>query len=170
MGHSIQVSPFRFNSGRKCSRSASVRLAGSLSAGTPSYGPSSSSDSVKRAFRVCHHALASAQAPDLARRKKRYARLPTSDEPPVPLDPTAASTPGVSILRPLRGLDCNLYENLEASFRQDYRKFEIIFSVADEADAAIPIVKELCDRYPNVQSKLIVGEHSSTGLCHDRNP
>ncbi|GAA6013065.1 hypothetical protein JCM8202_003005 [Rhodotorula sphaerocarpa] len=94
----------------------------------------------------------------LSQAKKRYARLPTSDEPPVPLDPTAASTPGVSILRPLRGLDCNLYENLEASFRQDYRKFEIIFSVADEADAAIPIVKELCDRYPNVQSKLIVGQ------------
>lgn len=63
----------------------------------------------------------------------------------------------MSILRPLRGLDCNLFENLEASFRQDYRKFEIIFSVADEADSAIPIVKELCARYPNVPSKLIIG-------------
>lgn len=64
----------------------------------------------------------------------------------------------MSILRPLRGLDCNLYENLEASFRQDYPDFEIIFSVADEADAAIPIVKELCARYPNIPTKLIIGK------------
>lgn len=64
----------------------------------------------------------------------------------------------MSILRPLRGLDCNLYENLEASFRQDYPNFEILFSVADEADAAIPIVHELCERYPHVSAKLIIGQ------------
>ncbi|GAA5941109.1 ceramide glucosyltransferase [Sporobolomyces koalae] len=88
--------------------------------------------------------------------RKRYARLPTS-EPPV--DPLPADlAPGVSILRPLRGLDTNLYENLEASFLQDYPKFEIIFSVADEADAAIPIVHELTERYPNVEAKLLIGE------------
>lgn len=63
----------------------------------------------------------------------------------------------MSILRPLRGLDCNLYENLEASFLQDYPKFEIIFSVADEADAAIPIVEELRRKYPKVPAELIVG-------------
>lgn len=90
--------------------------------------------------------------------KKRYSRLPTSDAPPPPLDPATDAIPPVSILRPLRGLDCNLYENLEASFRQDYPNFEIIFSVADEADAAIPIVKELCARYPNIPTKLIIGQ------------
>ncbi|GAA5989275.1 hypothetical protein JCM10908_001235 [Rhodotorula pacifica] len=94
----------------------------------------------------------------LRQAKKRYSRLATSDPPPPALDPAAPSTPGVSILRPLRGLDCNLYENLEASFRQGYPKFEIIFSVADEADTAIPIVKELCARYPNVPTKLIIGQ------------
>ncbi|GAA5848353.1 hypothetical protein JCM8547_004487 [Rhodosporidiobolus lusitaniae] len=88
--------------------------------------------------------------------RKRYSRSPTSQLPPPPLD--AASAPGVTILRPLRGLDCNLYENLEASFLQDYPRFEIIFSVADEGDAAIPIVEELRKKYPKVQSKLIVGQ------------
>ena len=88
--------------------------------------------------------------------KKRYSRLPTSDPPPPPVDP--ASCPGVSILRPLRGLDCNLYENLEASFRQDYPRFELVFSVADEADAAIPIVRELQQRYPHVDSDLVIGQ------------
>ncbi|BGP37859.1 Ceramide glucosyltransferase [Rhodotorula kratochvilovae] len=90
--------------------------------------------------------------------RKRYSRLPTSEAPPAPLD--AASAPGVSILRPLRGLDCNLYENLEASFLQDYPNFELIFSVADEADAAIPLVQELQKKYPHVHSQLLVGEET----------
>ncbi|GAA6009105.1 hypothetical protein JCM10207_004095 [Rhodosporidiobolus poonsookiae] len=88
--------------------------------------------------------------------RRRYSRSPKSEQPPPPLDPESA--PGVSILRPLRGLDCNLYENLEASFLQDYPRFEILFSVADEADAAIPIVEELRAKYPNVESRLIIGE------------
>lgn len=68
--------------------------------------------------------------------------------------------PGVSILRPLRGLDCNLYENLESSFQQRYpqHKFEIIFSVAEEDDQAIPIVKDLMERFPHVNASLIMGE------------
>ena len=103
-------------------------------------------------------AAALTRQPYTPRSKKRYSRLPTSDAPPPPLDPATDAIPPVSILRPLRGLDCNLYENLEASFRQDYPDFEIIFSVADEADAAIPIVKELCARYPNIPTKLIIGK------------
>lgn len=65
--------------------------------------------------------------------------------------------PGVTILRPLRGLDCNLYENLQASFEQDYGNFQIIFSVAEEGDAAIGVVRELMSRYPHVPARLIVG-------------
>ncbi|GAA5981525.1 hypothetical protein JCM5350_004618 [Sporobolomyces pararoseus] len=88
--------------------------------------------------------------------RKRYAKLPTSEPPVEPLPVDLA--PGVSILRPLRGLDTNLYENLEASFVQDYPKFEIIFSVADESDAAIPIVEELKRLYPQVEAKILVGQ------------
>ncbi|GAA5956524.1 hypothetical protein JCM21900_000601 [Sporobolomyces salmonicolor] len=88
--------------------------------------------------------------------RKRYSRLPTSEPQPAPLSPDVA--PGVSILRPLRGLDTNLYDNLEASFLQDYSNFEIIFSVADEGDAAIPIVEELKTKYPRVDAKLVVGQ------------
>lgn len=88
--------------------------------------------------------------------RKRYARLPSSDPVVQPL-PRHLS-PGVSILRPLRGLDTNLYDNLQASFLQDYPKFEIIFSVADEGDAAISIVQELTTRYPHVDARLIIGK------------
>ena len=51
-----------------------------------------------------------------------------------------------------------MYENLESSFLQDYTNFEIIFSVAEEGDAAIPIVRQLMQKYPKVPSRLIVGD------------
>lgn len=65
----------------------------------------------------------------------------------------------MSILRPLRGLDCNLSENIESSFLQDYPgPFEIIFSVAEEGDAAIPIARELIRKYPRVEAQIVIGE------------
>jgi cellulose synthase/poly-beta-1,6-N-acetylglucosamine synthase-like glycosyltransferase len=63
----------------------------------------------------------------------------------------------VTIIRPLKGVDCNLYENLVSSFRQDYSNFEIIFSVASENDPAVKVVKNLMKRYPKVDVKLIIG-------------
>ncbi|KAG7450698.1 uncharacterized protein BT62DRAFT_943612 [Guyanagaster necrorhizus] len=68
------------------------------------------------------------------------------------------SVPGVSILRPLKGLDTNLYENLESSFTQEYPSFEILFSVAHEDDQALPVARELMAKYPHVNAKVIVGE------------
>ncbi|CAO3571998.1 unnamed protein product [Mortierella alpina] len=68
--------------------------------------------------------------------------------------------PGVSILRPLRGIDCNMYENLASSFRQDYQRFEIIFSVAQKNDPAIAIVRALMEKYPRVDARLIIGERN----------
>ncbi|KAI9513059.1 glycosyltransferase family 21 protein [Russula earlei] len=69
-----------------------------------------------------------------------------------------SSTPGVSILRPLKGLDINLSENLESSFKQDYPSFEILFSIADEEDEALPVVRELISEYPNVNARVIIGD------------
>ncbi|KAF9159342.1 hypothetical protein BGX21_001501 [Mortierella sp. AD011] len=66
--------------------------------------------------------------------------------------------PGVSIIRPLRGIDCNMYENLASSFRQDYPRLEIIFSVAHPNDPAIAVVKDLMKKFPNVDARLIIGE------------
>ena len=68
-----------------------------------------------------------------------------------------SSVPGVSILRPLKGLDTHLFENLESSFKQEYPNFEILLSVADEQDKALPIVYELLAKYPNVNARVIIG-------------
>ncbi|KAI0005580.1 glycosyltransferase family 21 protein [Russula compacta] len=82
--------------------------------------------------------------------RKRYRGRPGS--------PLSSSAPGVSILRPLKGLDTNLFENLESSFKQDYPDFEILFSVADEDDEALPVVRELISKYPNVNARVIIGD------------
>lgn len=68
--------------------------------------------------------------------------------------------PGVSILRPLSGLDCNLYNNLCSSFEQAYplERFEILLSVRDPEDQALPVVREVMARYPHVKARIIVGE------------
>ena len=63
----------------------------------------------------------------------------------------------MSILRPLKGLDTNLYENLESTFTQEYPNFEIIFSVADDDDQALPIVRDLMLKYPGITARIITG-------------
>jgi len=66
--------------------------------------------------------------------------------------------PGVSIIRPLRGVDNCLEQCLISSFESNYPKFEVIFCVPDESDSAIPVVQQLIARYPHVDAKLMIGE------------
>src|SRR5262249_24389660 len=56
----------------------------------------------------------------------------------------SAFRPAVSVLKPLKGLDIELYENLATLCRQRYSApFQLIFGVADESDPAIEIVRHL---------------------------
>ena len=64
----------------------------------------------------------------------------------------------VSILKPLKGHDPSLRENLESFFLLDYPEYELLFSVASPSDPAKPIVAELMDRYPRIRARLVVGE------------
>jgi ceramide glucosyltransferase len=73
---------------------------------------------------------------------RRYRNRPRS-----PVSSAVSSTiPGVSILRPLKGLDTNLYENLESTFQQEYSNFEILLSVADPNDQALPVVRDFISK------------------------
>ena len=64
--------------------------------------------------------------------------------------------PGVTILKPLKGLEPNLSENLASFCRQDYPKFQIVFGVADPQDPAIGIVRKLRSAFPQVDIELVV--------------
>ncbi len=66
--------------------------------------------------------------------------------------------PPVSILKPVKGLESGLRDNLERFFRLDYPQYELLFSVADEADPACLIIRELMSLYPQVRAELILGD------------
>ena len=84
----------------------------------------------------------------------------------------SANLPPVSVLKPVHGNEARLKENLESFFRQDYPQFEILFAADEADDAALPIVRELCARYPHIPSQIIVtGDPpwpNAQNYCYDR--
>ncbi|RUS33954.1 glycosyltransferase family 21 protein [Jimgerdemannia flammicorona] len=86
--------------------------------------------------------------------RARYTRKPAPQSSQLPVD----QAPPVSILRPLKGVDNNLRDNLESTFTQNYPRFEIVFSVTSETDPAVYIVRELMEKYPDVEARLITEE------------
>ncbi|CAG2117675.1 unnamed protein product, partial [Medioppia subpectinata] len=70
---------------------------------------------------------------------------------------TETPLPGVSIIKPLVGIDPNLFNNLESFFTMNYSQFELLFCIHDDKDAAIMFVKRLIEKYPEVDARLFIG-------------
>lgn len=68
----------------------------------------------------------------------------------------------VLIIRPLKGIEPEMYSCLELSFLQDYplARFEILFCVDDVNDPAIAVVNSLIEKYPHVHAQVLVLEHN----------
>jgi len=81
----------------------------------------------------------------------------------VPNYKASSATPAISILKPLKGKDDQLELNLQSFFELDWPKYEILFGVSDRDDPAIKIVKELQEKYPHIDTKLII-DSSRIGL------
>jgi len=64
--------------------------------------------------------------------------------------------PPVSILKPLKGIDPQIWEAFCSHCEQDYPEFQLIFGVSDPTDAAIELVRRLQGKYPNRQIDLLV--------------
>jgi ceramide glucosyltransferase len=62
----------------------------------------------------------------------------------------------VSILKPVHGLEAQLKENIESFFVQDYPHYEILFAADEANDPALEVVREVCARYPQIPSRVLV--------------
>jgi ceramide glucosyltransferase len=73
--------------------------------------------------------------------------------------------PGVTILKPLCGLEDELEENLESFARLDYPRLQLVFGCRDQDDPALNVARRVVARHPKVAIQFATGSHSSA-----RNP
>jgi len=69
---------------------------------------------------------------------------------------SGTATP-ITVLKPLRGADAELYENLRSFCRQNYAPFQIVFGVADADDPAVSVVRRLIAEFPALDLALVTG-------------
>lgn len=73
--------------------------------------------------------------------------------------PTASPfTPAATILKPVCGLEPDLYENLRSFCEQDYAHYQVVFGIRSPSDPAVEIVKRLIADLPGQDLSLVVDE------------
>lgn len=71
-------------------------------------------------------------------------------------DPPSGGWPAVSVLKPLKGVDDGLQDNLETLFTQDYPNYELLFGVEGDHDPVIPLLQSVTARHPHIPHRLFV--------------
>ena len=66
-----------------------------------------------------------------------------------------AYAPAASIIKPVRGMDRDAYENFASFCRLDYPEYEILFAVADADDPVVPIIRRLQQDFPDRAIRVI---------------
>jgi ceramide glucosyltransferase len=70
--------------------------------------------------------------------------------------PSLIHVPPVSILKPLKGTDPEIYASFRSHCLLDYPEYEIIFGVSDAADPAVVSVRQLQQEFPSHAIRLVI--------------
>ena len=73
--------------------------------------------------------------------------------------------PPVSLLKPIRGLDDELEENLESFYQLDYPFYEILFALDSWNDPACEVIRKVAAKYPHIPTVIL-----ATGYDSSQNP
>lgn len=68
-----------------------------------------------------------------------------------------ATSPSITILKPLHGDEPALYENLRSFCDQRYERFDIVFGVSDENDPALATALRLQREFEHVPIRIVAG-------------
>ena len=66
-----------------------------------------------------------------------------------------AAHPPVSILKPIKGADPEMYDALRSHCLLDYPDYEILFGIKDPGDAAVPLIERLMQEFPQRAIRMV---------------
>jgi len=70
----------------------------------------------------------------------------------------AGERPGVTLYKPLHGLDCEMKQNLLSFCQQDYPAYQVVFGASDADDPALSIVGDVMAECPDVDTQLVIND------------
>lgn len=69
--------------------------------------------------------------------------------------------PSVSLIKPVCGLEKNLFENLSSACTQDYPDYEVVYALQDPGDPVLPILERIRAENPQRRVRIVIDPTSA---------